>query len=108
MKQKQLAEKVARCLGWRQEELGWMMRYDESVMNEDFQGQIFSWPTVGLAIAQARAWGWRIDWQLRGVLFQKSGSNKFTKRYDDEVLGDITAILSAFAEIPKPVGKEIL
>lgn len=81
---------------------------------------IFSWPTVGLAIAQAKEWGWRmniIDDRVAFVEIESkttrhvvSGAqllgHKHTNWFSIIDLGDITAILSAFADIPKPVGKE--
>ncbi len=136
MNQKQLARmtnkelnkfvaKVIELLGWPSNKIGahivpfdlrfvvrapisWDGRIDDEALH-----QLLVWPIVGLAIEKAREWGWELHFRDRGVSFYKlaedsldvESETKFNSAID---LGsDITAILSAFTEIPKPVEDKI-
>ena len=108
MTPKQLAEKVAGHLGYPHtgESLDgtWLMWKD----GKPVYINIISWPTVGLAIAQAREWGWSMELSCGEVSFyiRDNFEGTQTNSHDVDKLGDIIAILSAFAQIPKPEGKE--
>ena len=88
---RELAEKVAKKLGW----------HEVNIFNKD---RVFSWPTVGLAIEDARERGWVFETGHEGktVYFFNyyHFHNDMTETYTIEEHGMVKAILLAYSEIP--------
>lgn len=123
MNDKELAEKVARMLGW---ELKWwysekyrsgmylmadverpVYSADFPVGQEDVEDFIFSWEIAGLCIDKARDMGWECRIDHDGVVFgvpykDPAIYTKFTPTFSTEEHGHIKAIIKAFSEMPEP------
>ena len=104
---KELAEKVAKKLGWTRHK-GWDGTFYHPERHDSIRGDIdprtideadfLSWPTVGLAIADARERG--ANPLYNGIYAKFWGKFGETNNYDCEKHGDIIAILLAYVEIP--------
>ena len=106
---KELAEKVAKKLGWTRYK-GWDGIFYHPERHDSIRGDIdprtideadfLSWPTVGLAIADAREREWDVEWTCGMVNFTNEYRRFCTIAYSTTEHGDIIAILKAYVEIP--------